>query len=330
MDSTALDQGLARLLKLGRHLPSLALEGNLLADARRAEVHRLLARFLPEIADLAPLVSERDQEAMQTYDDLVADAVRALRAPQLSGLPGLLSLLDRKSLLPRPEYCDDPACPEDQRRAILSSIDWLNEHLESYQLWIRWMQEDLRPVGGRPTRILDLAAGHAGFAIVLKEQLGDAVEVTASDLFEEYLDLGREQARRRGIQLSFRQQDATDLRALKDEQFDIIVCTQSIHHFPPGMVARMFGEASRIARRAVWFIDAERSLLAASLLSVVMGLHCRSWPPVHDTIVSLRKMYTEEELTLIGGLAPDLPPHARVSSNREPPGFACLRANLSP
>ena len=39
---------------------------------------------------------------------------------------------------------------------------------------------------------------------------------------------------------------------------DVIVCTQSLHHFGPGMVARMLGEAARSARAAVVFIDGER------------------------------------------------------------------------
>lgn len=329
MDFTAFDRGLGQLLKLGRHLPSLSLEGRLLAEARHAEVLRLSSVFSPKIQEISLQVEQRIPEAVERYDQLVNEALQELRALQPSGLSGILSFLDRKSLLPRPEFCDDPACPEDQRRAILASIDWLNEHLQSYQLWIRWMQKDLRTVDGHPTRVLDLAAGHAGFAIVLKEYLGNTIEVTASDLFQEYLELGREQAHRRGVQVEFRQQDATDLRALREEQWDVIICTQSIHHFPPGMVARMFGEATRIARRSVWFIDAERSLLAASLLGVAMGLHCRAWPPIHDTIVSLRKMYTEEELSLLGNLAPGIPAHAQVSTGQQAPGYTFLRASLT-
>jgi 2-polyprenyl-3-methyl-5-hydroxy-6-metoxy-1,4-benzoquinol methylase len=330
MAMSTLDLGLTRLLGLGQYLPSLSLENTLLAAPRRSEVRRLAARYRAELDDLAPLVADRDPEAIRSYDDLVLEAIEALRSSHPDGPRGALSLLDQVSLLRRPEYCDDPDCPEEQRRHILACIDWINEGLGSYDLWARWMAADLRPVGGRPTRVLDLAAGHAGFAVALKEQLAGALDITASDLFDEYLALGREQARRRGVQLSFLQQDATDLRNLMDDPFDVIVCTQSIHHFPPGMVARMLGEAARIARRSVWFIDAERSLLAAYLLGLVVALRGRSWPVLHDTVVSLRKMYTEEELSLIGALAPALPPGAQISTHREPPGFASLRVTISP
>jgi SAM-dependent methyltransferase len=328
MVTSSLDQGLERLLGLGRSFPPISLESRLLADARRAEVQRLVARYRPEVDDLAPLVVERDLEAIRAYDDLTAEAIAALRSSRPEGLRGVVSAIDRRSMLQRPEYCDDPGCPEDQRRHILASIDWLNEHLGSYDLWAGWMTPDLRPVDGRPTRVLDLAAGHAGFALALKERLGDTLDVTASDLFDEYLALGREQARRRGLRLSFLQQDATDLRPLQGEPYDVLVCTQSLHHFPPGMVARMLGEAARIARRAVWFIDAERSLLAAALLGSVVGLHARAWTVLHDTVVSLRKMYTEEEFSLLGALAPALPPAARVTTRRRAPGFATLHVAL--
>lgn len=92
----------------------------------------------------------------------------------------------------------------------------------------------------------------------------------------------------------------------------------------------MLGEAARIAGRAVWFIDAERSLLAAALLGVLTAAQSRAWPVVHDTVVSLRKMYAEEELALIGALAPALPPGARVTTGRVAPGFTFLRVALSP
>jgi SAM-dependent methyltransferase len=328
MVSASLDQGLARLLGLGRHLPSLALEGALLAPQRRLQLQPLLARFQPRVAPLIPALLAHDPGARRAYDALLDEALLDLRSAPLAGAAAWVNLLDRLTLLPRPEFCDDPACPEDQRRAILASIDWINEHLHSYPLWARWMRPDLLHPSG-PVRVLDLAAGHGGFAIALKQLLGDAVDVTASDLFDAYLDLGRDQARRLGVQVSFVQQDATDLRNLRPLDFDVIVCTQSIHHFPPGMVARMLGEAARIARRSVWFIDAERGLLAASLLGLLMGLRDRSWPVLHDTVVSLRKMYAEEELALLGSLAPALPPGARVSTGRSPPGFCYLRVELS-
>lgn len=330
MKNSALERGLERLLGLGRHLPSLAIEGQLLAAPRRAEIRRLLDRHLPQVSALSPRIVARDPGAIEAYDRAIDEAIGSLRNPRVQGLPRVLSALDRGSMLLRPEYCDDASCPEPQRRTILASIDWVNEGLGSYLAWSRLMAADLAPVAGRPTRVLDLAAGHGGFALALKELHGGAIDVTASDIFEEYLAMGRDQARRRGLDVSFRRQDATDLRSLAAEHYDVIVCTQSIHHFPPGMVARMLGEAARIAGRAVWFIDAERSLLAAALLGTIIGAQSRAWPVVHDTVVSLRKMYAEEELALIGSLTPGLPPGSHVSTGRKKPGFAHLRVAPRP
>lgn len=329
MTAPLLDTGLSLALRAGSHLPFTGLENHWLAPSRGAAVQRITEQLAPAVSSLEPALVSREPTAMDDYDALLTRALGVLRGLEPGGALGALGALDRGTLLEREEYCDDPRCPEPDRRRILACIDWLNEKLDSYRRWSDLLEGDLRPVAGRQTRLLDLAAGHAGFALALKERFTSAVDVTASDLFDEYLAMGREQAYRRGLDVRFLRQDATDLSNLREEKFDIVVCTQSIHHFPPGMVGRMLGEAARIARRSVWFIDAERSLIAAAMLGAVVGIHGRAWPPVHDTIVSLRKMYVEEELSLIGRLAPALPVGASVTTGRVAPGFAYVRVGLA-
>ena len=143
----------------------------------------------------------------------------------------------------------------------------------------------------------------------------------ASDLKDEYLDLGREEARRRGVAVRFVRQDATNLSGLGDS-VDMFLCTQSLHHFPPGMVARMIGQAARHARFGLCFIDAERGFVPLMLLLPLMGLYGRTYAAVHDTVVSLRRMYYAEELLLLARLAPGLPAGAVVEAGRRRPGYA--------
>ncbi|RYE93136.1 MAG: methyltransferase domain-containing protein, partial [Myxococcales bacterium] len=328
LPTASVDRAFGALLRLGRHLPALTLEGQALGPARRAALRRLVTRHRPVVDDLSPLIVEGDLEAIAAYDALMTEAMGELRRHDAGGVVGALGQLDRRTLLPREEYCDRDDCPPDERRHILAFIDWLNEHLGSYPLWRELLGDDLRPVSDRAPRLLDLAAGPGGFMLSLKERLGDAIEATASDVYEEYLTMGRAEADRRGLDVDFIVQDATDLRPLAADAYDVIVCTQSIHHFSPGMVGRLAGEAARRAGRAVWLIDAERSLLAAGLVGLVAAGRGRSWPVVHDTVVSLRKMYAEEELALMGALTPGLPPGARVSTGRRAPGFAYLRIGL--
>jgi ubiquinone/menaquinone biosynthesis C-methylase UbiE len=158
------------------------------------------------------------------------------------------------------------------------------------------------------------------------EHFGDRVEVTASDIRDEYLELGRRRMRGRAERVRFALQDATDLRNLGD--VDILLCTQSLHHFPPGMVARMVGEAARAARAGAVFVDGERSIESLLLAVPVLFAYGRTWPVVHDAVVSLRRMLSAEEMRLVAALAPGVPAHVRVEVERLPPGYVtvCMTA----
>lgn len=316
---------LRRLLALAERLPSLVILGRLLSGVRSREAARHLRVALPRVFSLAGRVLSREREAVREYDREVADVIAALRSPETGGrLESLLSALDRATLADRREYCDDPSAPAAVHRSVMKTLAFLNDGLGSYRIWTDLLRPDL-VTDGRPTRVLDLAAGHGGFALDLKARFGASVDVTATDVFDEYLDLGRAEARLRGLDVRFVRQDATDLRDLDAGSYDVVVCTQTIHHFAPGMVARIASEASRVAARAVWLVDGERTLLGAAILGLVAALYARSWPAVHDTVVSLRKMYNEEELAAIARLAPCGPAGSHATTGRVAPGFTYVR-----
>lgn len=205
----------------------------------------------------------------------------------------------------RREHMDDPAFPEAERTRIVQALDTFNTTLGSYALFM----DALRPLFALrgPTRILDLAAGHGGFALALArmaEREGLSLQITASDLKQEYLDLGRARAEREGLAVEFRTQDALDLRNLSHDPPDLVICTQAIHHFPAGLVTCMFDEAARVAKRGVVFIDGIRSLVHVPLLGLY-GLGVARTPGfAHDGIISLQRFFALEELSLLGNLVP--------------------------
>ncbi len=318
---------LSFLLRAVAHLPpfdplALGLAG------RRGEVVKSLAdRCAPERLHLEPGVLARDPQSLSRYDRLIADVVDELRNDRPSGLRGTLAALDRAFYRDDPELLDDPSYPEKKRIAILRMVKFINDGLGSYQRWGDLLQPTLdRLPRTRPVTIHDVAAGHGMFGLAMKRRWGGRVEVTVSDLAPEYLEMGQRDAAAEGLSMHFVQQDATDLRGV--EGFDVLVCTQSIHHFPPGMVARILGEAARVARVGVWLIDAERNALAALALGALAFAQGKgAWGPLHDTVVSLRRMYVQEELDLLARLAPAVPKDMRPSTGRIGPGFAwvCLQ-----
>lgn len=298
-----------------------------LRDARNT----VLTESLPEARRLAAGVLRHEPEAIAAYDELVAKALAKMRAYRPKG-DGWLMAIDRMLYANRPELLDDPAFPKDQRVHVLDRLDKLNDILGSYDTFVELTMpfvERARRNGTKKVAVHDLASGHGGFALVLKERLGDAVEVTASDIKDEYLELGRAAAKERGLDVRFVLQDALSLGNLAEEQIDVFTCTQTLHHFEPGMIARMIGEAARVSRTGLVFVDAERSLMAIAALGPFALLYGRSYAFVHDTVTSLRRMLYEEELALLAGLAPGLPENARVETGFAFPGHAYLRIATS-
>lgn len=284
----------------------------------------------PAVRELAPRVLQREPDAIAAYDDLVARALSRMRAYRPKE-DGALMALDRLLYANRPELLDDPAFPKDQRVHVLDRLDKLNEILGIYDTFVSLTLPFVEKARRSTTKVKihDLASGHGGFALVLKERLGDGVEVTASDIKDEYLELGRAAAKQRGRDVRFVVQDALSLGNLADENIDVLTCTQTLHHFAPGMVARMIGEAARVARTGIVFVDAERSLMAIALLGPFAAAYGRSYAFVHDTVTSLRRMFYEEELALLADLAPGLPENARVETGFAFPGHAYLRIATS-
>lgn len=81
-----------------------------------------------------------------------------------------------------------------------------------------------------------------------------------------------------------------------DRSFDVVTCSQVIHHFDDADAACAIAELHRVARRAVVVGELRRSWLA------IAGLWLASWPlafhPVsrHDGIVSIRRGFERNEL----------------------------------
>ena len=198
-----------------------------------------------------------------------------------------------------PELLDDP----ELRAGIMDTLDASNGLFGSYHHFLDALLPHL--VADRPTRVLDLAAGHGGFtlaAAAAAEARGMPVRFTASDIKAEYLAMGEAEARRRGLDVDFVVQDALDLSNLEAGAFDIVLCTQSLHHFPPGLVAVMFEAATRVARSAVVFIDVCRGAMPALAVLAAGRLRYRNAAFVHDGWISARRAFIPQELELLARL----------------------------
>jgi len=207
----------------------------------------------------------------------------------------------------REEHIDNPALPEDKRRGLIRALDRINRALGAYQWIFAALERFLDRVPGEQVSVLDLGSGHGAFPIRLAERgrLGrHQLRVVGSDLSPTYVDEARQNAARRRVDVDFRVVDALALDRL-DEKFDVLTCTQTVHHFPPELLARMMVSARRHARRGVLFFDAQRSafnaLGVAALGTLVSGGDSMF---IHDAVVSIRRMYGPGELELLARCAP--------------------------
>jgi SAM-dependent methyltransferase len=96
-----------------------------------------------------------------------------------------------------------------------------------------------------------------------------------------------------------------------DRAFDVVICSQLLHHFRGDEGVLLVRELDRVARRRVIVSDIRRSWLAAA------GIWLVSWPlrfhPVsrHDGVVSVLRGFTTDELSALVRAAVGVNPRVR-------------------
>jgi 2-polyprenyl-3-methyl-5-hydroxy-6-metoxy-1,4-benzoquinol methylase len=318
---------------LGRASPTTASLSLLREEAaeravasRRAALTGLAELFRDEQPDTPGIT-----EAKNTLSRLAAEALVAMRDDverAAAGPRAPIARLDRRwRETSTVELIDRVDFDERKRVRLMTHLDEMNVTIGAYGAFL----DVLRPflVRGRATRVLDLAAGHGGFLLevaAIARREGLALELVASDIADEYLAIGRRHAEERDLPVTFVVQDALDTTNLAPGAYDLVVCTQSLHHFPPGLVAVLTHEALRIASRAVVLIDGARSKTNAALIPLLGIVRYRDLPFAHDSWVSLRKFFAPEELGLLArcGALASPGPERSVESRFLPPGHLAV------
>lgn len=275
-------------------------------------------------AEIEAVRASGDRDSIARLASALVEALRRA-ARDAEGEPAWVRLaarLDATLDTAEEEWLDRPDVDERRRAAALARMDALNRRLGSYARFA----EALAPLARGPDRatVLDLASGHAGFALALAER---GLRVIASDLKSEYLDLAR--ARESRLDIEFRVLDATRLReSIAPGSVDVVTCTQSLHHFGAGGAAVLLAEAIAVARRGVLFIDLARAVshvAAAAVLGAIQGLAARDGLLLHDGLLSFRKAFVPAELRLIAACVPG---GDTLESFYLPPGFLVLRTRV--
>lgn len=149
----------------------------------------------------------------------------------------------------------------------------------------------------RPVTILDLGTGCADIPIAVSrwaERRGLHVHIVASDAADDVLELARDAiGDRRDI--SVIRYDARSV-PLPDDAFDIVLCSMTLHHFPPDEAVQILREMNRLARYGFILNDLRRSRLGYAAAWIAARVTTRNRLTRNDAPLSVRRAYTPNEL----------------------------------
>jgi SAM-dependent methyltransferase len=248
--------------------------------------------------------------------------------------PGFLipELIEQATRTGETEHMDNSADGRERLEAV-QALDRMNRMTFAYEhqcdLVMPLVAELARK--GKPVGVLELAAGSGGLAFALAErarQTGIEVSVTASDIVPDMVNEGNRLAGERHLPVSFRRLNAFDLRdldGLEPGSADLVVISQSMHHFSPGQLALMIAQAERHGALAFVGLDGYRSLLLTGGVPLVASLQGIG-TFTQDGLISARKFFSEIELDIIAAIATGRQEH-RVTCSWP---MTMLHARLTP
>lgn len=155
---------------------------------------------------------------------------------------------------------------------------------------------DAAPVD-RPVTVLDLATGSADIPVAISRwarRRGRAVAITASDSSDAMLAVAAGHVAGDPA-ITLARHDARDV-PLPDRSVDVVVCSLSLHHFPPDEAARVLREMDRLARVGFILNDLRRGRLGFAAAWAASRLTTRNRLTRNDAPLSVLRAYTPAEL----------------------------------
>ncbi len=253
----------------------------------------------------------QSMEELETYaNDSVSRFLdeRFKVSKELGGNSLLPELIDRLLRTSDKEYMDSGTLSEAKKLELVQALDRQNHKMQLYPRYVTLLLSLLEEVATREKRnvsVLELASGSGGLALALAEEAQRKnlpVSVTGSDIVPKFIEEGNRQAAEKKLPVKFQLINAFSLPQFPEGSFDLMVISQSLHHFTPGQLAIMIAQSAQHTTTAFVGIDGYRSILLAGgvpLMASIQGIPSFAL----DGLTSARKFYSELELDIIAEIA---------------------------
>ncbi len=159
------------------------------------------------------------------------------------------------------------------------------------------LASDIALSSDRPIRVLDVATGSADIPVAIAtwaRKHGRKIVVTAVDINP--IAVQEAASITQGYpEITVAVADGLSL-PFKDESFDIVLFTKTLHHFSEDDDVRILKELDRVAAGGYIIMDLRRSWVAWVLITMLTRLFTRNRLTRHDGPMSVLRSYTDTEL----------------------------------
>ena len=196
-----------------------------------------------------------------------------------------------------PELMDLPGFDPMLLREELQMLEALNRRLNGHKLTLGYVERLLGSIRCESLSVLDLGTGAADIPRAITAWARERhlpVTITAVDRNPEVLKIAQELCRDwpeiRLVQ--------HDLRSLPyaPESFDLVLCSQALHHFDSADAILILEQIKKLARIGYIISDLRRNWLAIGAMELLLFTMFRSRVFRHDARQSFRAAFTISEI----------------------------------
>ncbi len=203
-----------------------------------------------------------------------------------------------KSRLLIPELMDDPTLNAADHRQALGGLRRINRWTRNANLFWKPIKELAARSPGKPLRVLDIATGAADVPIAIVQRAdreGVELDVSACDVSGRAIEFAAAARDRAGVPLRLATRDV--LTAAIDDDYDVVMCSQFLHHLTDSQAEFVLQKMAEWARRRVVVVDLIRSRLNWLQVAFATRTLSRSQVVHFDGPQSIRAAFTLAEIS---------------------------------